>query len=264
MFQSIWQENKQFLLLCGGGLVMFLCLNSCISGYVRGAESKLAASRKLESDIRLRHKELVNRYWDEIQKVSSFERHEAALREEVCLPPDVEIKDPKSGALLIAFNKAVDDTWKAAQDEARKRGLQLPEKLTSSDFDLHAGDGPAEFQRCYSYLAILRQALLALVSSGMTRIDRPQPLPEDPLPVAQNDGLQCNYRAVSFTVTGPFESFVKVLQLVQEPKSFLQVRLNSLAPSGAGEQGLLRGRLVFVGFRFEEAPLERRTGRSRR
>ena len=62
----------------------------------------------------------------------------------------------------------------------------------------------------------------------------------------------CLYRGVSFAVSGPYESFLRVLKSLQSPQNFLEVRIVNMASKGGGDDRLVKGELEFVGFRLAE------------
>ena len=145
-------------------------------------------------------------------KVAAYEEHEAALSKEVCLPPDPEVKSSKT--LLLEFSKKIESVWSRLNQEASRRGLVLPEKLTSEDFGIDMEHGPADYQVFYSYLAIVQQALEALVTSGITYVSSPTLIaPESPdkTQVVGSESHYCLYRGVAFSVKGSYSSGRRVL-----------------------------------------------------
>ena len=251
MLKNFWINHQRFLLLCGGALVTFLIGNSLIANLAAGANSTYVECRRLRKQIVDLHRTLDSSYWDERDKLDAYSKHEKALVEAVCLAAPTEPTTSKS--LLIELNRRIDATWDGVREQASDSGLQLPEKLTAQDFDIEPGEAPEQYKINFSYLGIVSQALRALVAAGMTQIDTPDLISEEDSPVLYGDEevATCVYRGVSFPVVGSYDSFVKLLRMVQEPKAFLQVRLIDLAPVRATQQSLLGAKLEFYGLLIE-------------
>jgi hypothetical protein len=252
MLTKFWEQNKRFLLITGGGLAVFLLLNALIGSYVHRADKSLTRASQLERDIRELKKELSLRFWQEKTRLADYETHEQSLRKELELPPEKELASFDASAPLLQFNAAVNRVWGEATEQANRAGVALPEKLSSDDFGIESRDGRELYEQYYDYLAVARRGLDVLVGAGMTEIQKPALQAEEDLPIRLNDKVVCRLRPVSFTVSGPFESFLRALKGVQAAGSFLQVRLMQLGPK-RGDDRVLQGTVQFAGIRLVEA-----------
>lgn len=256
MFTKLWELNKRFLLITGSGLAVFLILNGFVGGCldsVEGPKGLRTRSGELEKQVRALHKDLY-RYHEEKARLADYERHEAALRAELELPAEPELARFDEGSALNQFNQAIDKTWGEAQDKANRANVPLPEKLGPQDFLIERKDGKKEYEEHYAYLGVVRRALSALIDAGMVEISRPDLIEEEMLPVlANDDSVHCLFRGVRFRVTGPYESFLRVLKALQAPQAFLQVNVRSLAAKSPGEERLLKGELEFAALRLVES-----------
>jgi len=254
MFQRIWTQNKRFILVAGAGLAVFLILNSFLGafvGRVEGPKGLLAEASKLEKDVRSLHKELNRNYWEEKARLESYEKHESDLASELQLPREKEVEKLDSAAPLVQFNQAIDRAWGQALEKANRASVAIPEKLGPEAFGVAKDDGPQEYELYYSYLGVVRRALMALIDAGISEIGRPELVPPEELPVvAGSEDFFCVYRGVRFKVSGAYESFLRLLKSVQEPRSFLQVRILSLGSKGGGDERSVKGELEFVGFQI--------------
>ena len=275
MFKNLWLDNKKFLLVSGGGLLVFLVLNSFVSAYVAKADTTTRRARKLEQQVRQLHSELKNTYWSEQDKLVAYEEYEQKLAAALCQKPATQVTEGDDlNKLTFSFQKSIDSTWNSVRQPANKAGIALPEKLRVADFGISEEDGHEEFRLYWDYLDIVRNSLEALVAAEVQSFSTPEPLPRELLPVRDNESLACIYLPVSIQVTGSYQSFLDVLGALQDEGDFLQVRVRGLKPvkKGAkgGDDGLLRADVEFVGFRIAEAPaatgddLRSRRGRGRK
>jgi hypothetical protein len=129
MLQRIWTQNKNFILVAGAGLAVFLILNSFVGAYVvrvEGPKGLLAEASKIEKDVRSLHKELNRTYWEEKARLESYEKHEGTLRSELELPREKEVEKLDGAAPLVQFNQAIDRAWGQRGDprEAGSRGVR--------------------------------------------------------------------------------------------------------------------------------------------
>jgi len=255
MLTKLWELNKRFLLITGSGLAVFLILNGFVGGCldsVEGPKGLLTKSGELEREVRALHKYLY-RYHEEKARLADYERHETALRGELELPAEPELARFDEGSALNQFNQAIDKTWGEAQDKANRANVPLPDKLGPQDFLIERKHGKKEYEGHYAYLGVVRRALVALIDAGMVEISRPDLIEEEMLPVvADDDSVSCLFRGVRFKVTGPYESFLRVLKALQAPQAFLQVNVRSLAAKSPGEERLLKGELEFTALRLVE------------
>jgi hypothetical protein len=252
MLKTFWLEHQKFLLATGGVLVVFLLANRMLSGFAEEAARDYRHCRELQKQIDGLHKQLKRTYWAEAVRVERLGEQETTLAAQVAMPADPDVSGGAS--LLIGLNKKIDDVWTEAQAIARPKGLALPEKLSGSDFDIDPSYGPREYGIFHSYLEIVRRGLVALANCGVTRIGRPEPLGELESPVAADGQIvgYCLYRAVSVSVDGPYDAFVRLGQLLEEPGSFLQLRIAGELRSVRGAPGTLRAELEFHSFRVRE------------
>ncbi|MBN1441880.1 MAG: hypothetical protein JXA90_04175 [Planctomycetes bacterium] len=258
MLKRFWINNQRFVLIVGCALVLFLVSNYMISRLGRGADASYTFCRKLQKEIALLHRELKQTYAAEVSKVDAYDANEAAIRSDLCLQADPEIKPSKT--LMLEFSKEIESVWASVGREASRRGVKLPEKLTADDFGIDPGDGPREYQTYSSYLRIVEQALGTLVEAGATYIGPVELIPPERAEATRVQGSEdhyCLYRGVGFAVQGTYASFIRVLEMCQEPRRFLQVRVRNLKAvrSSSGDPGELRGQVEFYGIRLE--PLER-------
>ena len=255
VFTRIWGEHKKFILLVGSGLALFLILNSCMSGYIAGVEGSkglLAQCVKMDRDVRDLQR-AVSGYWSEKARLETYERQEAALRAEIELPMEEEFQKFDEASPIIQLNQAIDRAWGQALERANLAGVAIPDKLGPTEFQVGTNDGKAEYENVYRYLGVVRRALLALIESGMTDIGRPDLSQFDELPVLPDKGDPvCQFRGVRFAVSGPYEAFLRLLQRVQAPQGFLQVRLVDLRAKGQGDERSVKGVVEFVGIRLAE------------
>ena len=86
MLKNFWEENKRFLLLVGGGLLVFLIADHYIGNYIGGTENIRKKSQKRRQDVVLLHKGLKNGWYEEKRKVQACKDHEAGLKDKLCLP----------------------------------------------------------------------------------------------------------------------------------------------------------------------------------
>src|SRR2546422_1431934 len=256
MFLKIWKQNKKFILSAGSGIVVFLFFNSCVSsyvGHVNGPRGLQAQAGALERKVRTLLKEIGPRYHPEKARLEEYVKHEATLRADLQIPPEKELDKIDEASKLVQFNAAIDRTWGLAQEKANRASVAIPEKLGPQDFGVERTSSNREYERCYSYLGIVRRAINALIDSGIAEIGKPKLIPEETLPVLkEKENTVCLYRGVSFAVSGPYESFLRVLKSLQSPQNFLEVRIVNMASKGGGDDRFVKGELEFVGFRLAE------------
>lgn len=266
MFKVFWEENKKFLLLAGGGLLVFLIADHYIVDFADGVESTHKKIQMRYDDVVDKHLGLKNGWYEESRKVEAYKEHEVELKKKLCLPDPVSLEG-ESSQLQIKFDKAIADTWEGVRQEANRAGISLPPELTARDFNVEQDSGIARYQEHYADLAIVERALQVLVKAGVSEIQTPEPYESELRRVKDNDeSIQCLYRAVAIGVTTSFESLQKVLAQVQEAEPYLQVRLKSLRPKGSANQEdrSLVGEIEFVGFRLEEGIVAETSSRKQR
>lgn len=267
ILSRIWAQNRRFLLLAGAALALFLILNSCVSSYaerVEGPTGLYARSTKLAREIRQLHKEVAA--YNEVKSLlTGYRDQETELRRNLELPPEKELESFDESTPILQFEKAIDRVWEQAVQQANRVGVVLPEKPDSRDFGASRDDTRAEYESYYASLGILRRALDVLIRSGMLEIGRPEFLEPDYLPVLPDDeSLFMLFRALRFRVVGPYEGYIRVLQAVQSPGDFLQVRIRKMAVARGNEEGFIEGELDFVAFGLvDAADLEREQTRGR-
>ena len=188
MLKGFWLENKQFLLLVGGGLLVFLIVDYYIESYIGGSESIRKKSQQKRQDVVLLHKGLKNGWIEEQLKVEACQEHELKLKEKLCLA-ESESLEGESSQLQIRFDKKIADTWEGIRQEANRAGIRLPAALTARDFNVDQDDGVAEYQEHYSDLSIVERALQVLVKAGVSEILTPEPYESDRLPVKGNESF---------------------------------------------------------------------------
>jgi len=272
VISRIWEQNKKFILVTGGGFAIFLFINSFLGGYIESADGPkglLAKSSQLEREVRTLHKDLQNRYWEEKSRLESYEKHETDLRGQIELAPEPELARLDTAAPIGQFNRAVDKLWGQALDKANRATVAIPEKPGPEEFGIERDDGKAAYERHYDYLGVMRRALSVLVDSGMSEIGRPEILDEEVFQVMPGDeSVHCVLRTVRFKVAGPYESFVKTLKGIQAPREFLQAKVEM--EQKPGDDRTVRGHIEFSsvrlieGYTKEEAPAPRETEHPKR
>lgn len=255
MLKGFWIDNKQFLLVVGGCLFVFLIADGCIGSWL-GKTEKLRDKRdQLRLDVVVLHDDLArDSHHMEKAKSEAYQEHEKELAGALCLP-ETEQVEGESSQLPIRFDQAISNTWAGLRQEANQAGLLLPRPLTKDDFGVHQDDKLARYQEHYSYLAIVNRAMGILIKAGVKEIRSPEILPPVLLGVKDNDTKECLYRGISIPVTLSFASLQKVFDGVQDTSGpFLQVRLRGLDAKGAPneEERSLQGDIEFVGFRLDE------------
>ena len=125
MLKDFWEENKRFLLLGGGGVLVFLLAEHYIGNYIGGTENIRKKSQKRRQDVVLLHKGLKNGWYEEKRKGQACKDHEAGLKDKLCLPEPAAL-DGENSQLQIKFDKAIEDTWEGVRQEANRAGIQLP------------------------------------------------------------------------------------------------------------------------------------------
>lgn len=251
MIGRIWQENRRFLLVVGAGLAGFLIINSILGSYIARVESLTRKSSELAQNCRKLVREL-KPLATERTRLKELMAHEVQLRSELELPPEKELEKLDKASLLVQFNGAVDRTWGQATEKANQAGIAVPEKLGPRDFGIESDDDANLYARHYAYLGVARRGLHALIDAGMVEIGRPRIEEEEPFEVIKDDtGVECLLRSVRFSVSGPFESFVKTLKLLQQPGAFLQVTVEKMAAK-PGDERLVKGDLRFTALSLVE------------
>jgi hypothetical protein len=246
--RDIWQEDKRFLLTVGGGLAAFLILKSCaVDSLLLRAGEQRVKNHKLEGEVVKLRDEVFQRAGQERKSLEDLVQIEKDLRSRFLTAPPQNVPDSKRGAPQIQFSERIDKIWTDLRVEANKRNVKIPEKITTNDLGVSAGDTPADLEREAAYLEILGRALRVCLDKGMVQLERPVILQEEPLPLQKNDDVSVVYRRVGLTVHGPYQSYCGVFREFQSPGSLIQVRLLNLDPKGAGSTSALRGQLEFVG-----------------
>jgi len=251
MLRSLWINHQKFLLISASVAVVFLALNSFISGLAEGADQTYRRCRSLGQNISRLHGELERTYWLERRRAEAYARAEAELREELALPLPPLPEGERS--LLIAFNKRIDRVWGEAQSRANPRGLALPEKLSPDDFDIDPNYGPGEYRILHAYLSVVERALLIAVDSGMTSIGKPSLIPWIQSPVIA-DGLEVgktNYLGAAIVLRGRFENFLRLFDLAQAEKSFLQVRIVGKLTPRSDDEEILEAEVELFGLQVD-------------
>ncbi|MBI4585241.1 MAG: hypothetical protein HY717_14605 [Planctomycetes bacterium] len=266
-FQKIWEENKRFLLIAGGGLAAFLLLNAIlVTGYKNqalGKDGTIERNRLLEVKVQRLYKEVRDRFHEEKNMLESYAHFERDYLQRFSIPPQKNLPDFRKGtSAQIYFNDQIEKIWGEVSRKAREINCLMPEKITTQDLGVLPDDTAEDTQRHFIYLEILRRALNAMVDSGMKKIDKPKLHEEEPLPVKGNPAAQIVYQRLTVQVQGTYDSFLQLLRKCQEPNQpnktgqFLQVILLDLAPVSAGAASLLKGNLEFANFAIEEVKEE--------
>ena len=275
VLQRIWQENKEFFLRAGGGLAIFLILNSCvIPGVVGDAGNRRSQNQKLEAEVVRLRNEVIQRAPEEKRDLEELKQIEKEIGGRFLTPLATDVPDPKRGAPQIQFSERIDRIWGDLRAKANQKNVKIPDKITPSDLWVGVGAADEELERSASYLEILGRAMKDCVELGMVQIDKPTLAGEEGAWVRENgESVTVVYRRVSLTVHGPYEAFRRVLREYQKPGTFIQVRLTNLDAKGFGGSTVLRGQLEFVGVLFlaegeagekKEKPPERKPSSSRK
>jgi len=254
--QQIWQDNKRFLLKVGGGFAIFLLLRTCVvESYIDGAGLIHRRNQKTEQGINRLRNELIQRAPEEKKNLEELLEIEKELGKRYLTPPPAVVPDPRLGSPQIQFSERIDRIWGELRASADQTNVKIPEKITTSDLSVYAGNSPADHERSAAYLGILERALKTCIDSGMTQIGKPAIFQEEGSGIAENEGFLVVYRRVGLTVYGPYQAFKRVLRAYQDPP-FTQVRLTNQDTKGPADSGLLRGTLEFVGIHLEKEVAE--------
>jgi len=258
MFKGFWLDNKQFLLMLGLGLGVFLLVNWLLIGkMLTTAGLTDAKCDTLRTRVQGLHADLaMDSHFVAKEKFDAYQDHEKKLATALCLPATLAVEG-KSGELSIKFDQAIQKTWAALRQEANKAGIILPAALTrDEDFGVDQDDGAARYQEHYSYLSMVEKSLGLLINAGVNEIGTPIEIePPERLDVNDNESTVCVYQRVSIPVTLSFASLQNVLDKAQEPaEPHLQVMLKNLDAKGSAneEERVLQGVIDFVGFRLAE------------
>lgn len=251
LLQRFWHENKRFLLITGGGLALFLILNSCIVTPLVGNPSKeRAKNQALEVEINKIRNEVIQRAPEEKRNLRDLKQIESELSARFLTQPPADIPDSSRGAPQIQFTERIERIWSDLRSKANQRNVRIPERITPSDLGVDQGDGEVENRRNASYLEILGRALRTCVEAGMVQIDKPVINQEEYLYVREDEEVLTVYRRIGLMAYGPYDAFKRVLREFQNP-GFVQVRLLNLDSKGSGGANTLRGQFEFVGVLLE-------------
>ena len=258
MFKGFWLDNKQFLLMVGLGLGVFLLADLLlINGMVDNAQGTEKDCDKLRIKVQRLHAGLaMDSHFIAKEKFDAYESHEEELAKVLALPPEVEVEG-KSGELSIKFDQAIAKRWDRLRPQASKAGIVLPAPLSrDEDFGVDQNDDAARYQEHYSYLNIVERSLGLLINAGVNDIGTPIEIgPTERLEVKDNNLIECVYQVVSIPVTLSFASLQNILDKAQDSTGpYLQVRLRGLDAKGSAneEERVLQGSIEFVGFRLAE------------
>ncbi len=249
ILQRIWQENKQFLLRAGGGLLVFLAFSSCIiPGLVGDAGNRRKANQKVEAEVVRVRNEVIQRAPEEKRDLDELKQIEKEIHGRFLTSPPADVPDPRRGAPQIQFSERIDRIWGDLRVKANQKNVKVPEKITPADLWVGVGASEEDLERSASYLEILGRALKDAVEVGMVQIEKPSLAGEEGLWVRENgEAATVVYRRVGLTLHGPYGAFKKLLREYQKPGNFVQVRVLSLDARGFGGAGIIRGQLEFVG-----------------
>ncbi len=258
MFQRLWEENKRFLMVTGGALLVFLVARSCVIGpYEAGATETVDENSKLKSRLDRLARPIERRFNIERSQLDEYLDIERDLRQRFCLrvPDDAALVKPGT-AKEVLFTQKIDRIWGEVYPKARLINSKLPEKISIRDLGMRPEDTEADLKRHTLYLEILRRALNVLVDSGMHEIGSPHFQPEVEYFIRGNERHRIVFRKIDFKVRGPYDSFVQVLRECQKKSgAFIQALVLDMDPRRAGPDAL-NGRVEFGGFSIEEAPGE--------
>ncbi len=249
ILQRIWQENRDFIIRAGGGLVVFLFLRGCVVNtfFFGRAERTRYANSKTETEVSKLRAEVVGRLPQEEKNLEEFAEIEKELLVHCLTPPPASVPDPKLGAPQIQFSQKIDTIWTELQGKANTKNFRIPPKITPADLGVATGDTAEDLQRGAAYLQLLGRALHSCVDRGIVAIDKIQIFPEEEGPIRGNEMSALLYHRVALSVQGPFSAFRDVIQDFQGPGKAAQVRLVSLDAKGASGVSALRGQMEFVG-----------------
>ncbi len=268
--QRIWEENKKFLLMVGGSLALFLLLRSCaVDGLLRSADAERQRNQKLEKEINGTRSRVIVRYPEEKKSLADLAQIESNLAGRCLSAPPSNVPDTKRSAAQIQFSEMIDAVWSKLKTKANQKGVRIPEKISTNDLGVAAGDTEADHERNAMYLEIVDRALATCVDQGMVQIEKPTIFGEEAAPIRDNEDVSMLYRRVGVTAYGPYEAYKRVFREFQKAPGFVQVRLMSLDSKSTAIPGALRGQLQFVGLRLlkegeDASPGEKKKPASRR
>ena len=272
-FQKIWEENKRFLLIAGGGLAVYLLLNALlVTGYKNqalGRDGTRERNRILDGKVQRLQKEVRDRFNEEKSNFESFASFEGDYLQRFSIAPPKELPDFRKGmSAQVYFNDLVERIWGEVNRKAREINCVIPEKISTQELGVLADDAAEDTSRHFIYLEILRRSLNALVNSGMRKIDKPKLHPEEPLSIRGNPDHEMVYQRITVQAQGTYDNFLQLLKNCQEPNKadkpgqFLQVIVLDLSPAGSSGASVLKGNLEFANFAVEEIR-EVETGQSK-
>lgn len=252
--QSLWEENKRFLLIAGSGLAVFLLLRSCVV-------VPFAARAEKTDDRNIRLTDQVRGLYSEVRK--GFEkaraRHEALgdLEDELLgryslVLPGEALRPRDGSAREVHLTHQIEKIWGDVYRKARERNCELPQKISTRDLGVRPDSTEAELAHFIRQLEVLRRALEVLVDAGVRKIGPLRLHPTADFFIRENPDHRWLLERIDISVEGSYESLADTLRECQKPGRTLQVLLADVAPGKTGDPGLLKARLEFAGFHIEE------------
>lgn len=248
MWQRLWQENRSFIQIAGGGLAAFLVLH-WFAFRIQGRADTILEQEVpgLEKKIRTLQRQLdVNDDRERKDRALLVEKESRVLEALQVAGPDPSGPKVRS---LIDFQDAWNRVYSQAVGMARKHGTDLPEKKKIVFPEPSPGDVEG-FRQNEIMLGVVDQILKATTEIGFRQILALAPWEVETSPMtgaAEGEGLVAY--PVRLTVVGTFDNFVDLLDRFQGKGRFLQVIIDSLKPA-PGMEGLLRGDLTVAGLRL--------------
>lgn len=261
--QQFWEENKRFTLIVGGGMVVFLFLNSFLVSGARSAAEEtnrgIKSSQGLETQVASLYKLLRDQYNIERSRLDDFQEVEESLLKQYSMAPPGAKAPEVSRNTEIYYGEKLSTIWK---DLARKKSAlsipcELPRQASPQDLEIGPDPTPALHLSHHVDLQILRRALHLMLDARMLKIESPR-LSYEVVDLENNPDYQLVYQRITFVAWGPYESFVQVLNGAQKVEDgLLQVFLMDLGSRSSSEVTRLRGILEFSAFyRLERADKE--------
>ncbi len=259
-FQQLWEENKKFCLIVGGGLLIFLILNSYFVSGSKSAAEKLnreikAPKKGLESQVASLHKLLRDRYNIERNLGEDYKEVELALLKKFSMrPPGVKVPEVKKN-VEIYYGEKLSQIWKglSKKKSAFSLACDLPQQLSPQDLEIETNASQLFHLSYHVELELIKRGLNILLDSGMNKIERFRSQGEEEYNIKNNETHKIIYQKISYTAYGPYEAFVKALNLGQKTEGgFMQVHLRDLNSKGSKDSTRLRGVLEFSTFFLEE------------
>ena len=256
-FQNIWESNKKFLLIVGAGLVVFLYFKSCTIGpyatKASGENGTISRNQRIKAQVQRLHKEVRGRFNNEKNNVEEYSAIEKDYLQQYSIVLSKNIQPfKKGGSNEVQISKRVRKIWGEVNTRARQINCKLPNMVSLRQLGVKPDDTEYDLERHARSIELLRRALSSMVRNGVVKISTPRVHEESELNIKGNSEKVIVFQKIEFDVRASYKAFVEILKECQKPGQFIQVLIDDLDPRRGGGSGLLRCRLEFSGFYFDE------------